>query len=183
LKEQERIADKIDGLANRIDRCRTLRKASFHEVSTLLKARLNTLASGFRQLGKFGEVLDGKPRNGWSARCDNAEGGTPVLTLSAVTGFHYDSTAYKRTSLPTVPDAHYWVRKGDLLLCTPVDIEGSDDWFDTDCVIVFESGDGYIGRVRHRLSTETHEVETWLGKSFGPSHLKYVARIVWIRRG
>lgn len=116
LKEQERIADKIDGLANRIDRCRTLRDTSFHEASTLLKARLNTLASGFRQLGKFGEVLDGKPRNGWSARCDNVEGGTPVLTLSAVTGFHYDPTAYKRTSLPTVPDAHYWVRKGDLLM-------------------------------------------------------------------
>lgn len=116
LREQERIASKLDRIADLIDRCRVLRNAALHETSILLKARLNRLVSSFKQLGRLGEVLDGKPRNGWSARCDNDEGGTPVLTLSAVTGFHYDSTAYKRTSLPTDPHGHYWVKKGELLM-------------------------------------------------------------------
>ncbi len=74
-------------------------------------------------------------------------------------------------------------REGDLLLCTPVDIDGDDDWFDTDCVIVLQRGEGYIGRVRRRLSETTHKAETWAGKSFGASHLEFVARIIWVRRG
>jgi type I restriction enzyme S subunit len=99
-----------------LNECRALRVAASEEAATLLKARLNELAREFKALGKLGAVLDGKPRNGWSARCDNVEGGIPVLTLSAVTGFSFDPTAHKLTSLPTSPDAHYWVREGDLLM-------------------------------------------------------------------
>jgi type I restriction enzyme, S subunit len=61
-------------------------------------------------------VLTEKPRNGWSALCDNAEGGTPVLSVGAVTGFTYRPTEFKRTSQPTVPGAHYWLTAGDLLM-------------------------------------------------------------------
>ncbi len=74
-------------------------------------------------------------------------------------------------------------REGDLLLCTPVDIDGDEDWFDTDFVIVLQNGEGYIGQVRRRLSETTHEAETWAGKRFGASHLEFAARIIWIRRG
>ncbi len=66
--------------------------------------------------GRLADVLQGKPRNGWSARCDNSEGGTPVLALSAVTGFTYNRAGHKRTSLPTQPEAHYWLQPGDLLV-------------------------------------------------------------------
>lgn len=116
LEEQQRIVVKIEYLTAKIDEAHGLRRLSTIETDALLKAKLNALADTFVDLGTLSRVLAGKPRNGWSARCDNAEAGTPVLTLSAVTGFHYDSTAYKRTSLPTDPYAHYWARKGDLLI-------------------------------------------------------------------
>ena len=82
----------------------------------MIQARLNALVDTVGALGTLEEVLIGKPRNGWSARCDNAEGGTPVLSLSAVTGYQYDSAAFKRTSLPTDASAHYWLGLGDLLI-------------------------------------------------------------------
>jgi type I restriction enzyme S subunit len=56
------------------------------------------------------------PRNGWSPKCDNDPNGIPVLTLSAVTGWRYNPKAFKRTSLPTNPAAHYWLSEGDLLI-------------------------------------------------------------------
>lgn len=61
-------------------------------------------------------MLTAKPRNGWSARCDNADTGIPVLSLGAVTGFTYRSRQFKRTSEPTTPGAHYWLKAGDLLM-------------------------------------------------------------------
>jgi type I restriction enzyme S subunit len=66
--------------------------------------------------GRLSDVLLSDPRNGWSVRCDNDEAGTPVLTLSAVTGFRYRETEFKRTIAPTSPDAHYWLHDGDLLI-------------------------------------------------------------------
>jgi type I restriction enzyme S subunit len=40
----------------------------------------------------------------------------PVLTLSAVTGFEYDGTRIKLTSVPTQKDGHYWLKENDLLI-------------------------------------------------------------------
>ena len=100
LAEQRRIVAKIEQLAAKIDEARGLRHDSSIEASTLIQARLNALVDTVGALGTLEEVLIGKPRNGWSARCDNAEGGTPVLSLSAVTGYQYDSAAFKRA--PTV---------------------------------------------------------------------------------
>jgi len=42
--------------------------------------------------------------------------GTPVLTLSSVTGFQYDGSRVKLSSAPTREDAHYWLKKGELLI-------------------------------------------------------------------
>ncbi len=39
-----------------------------------------------------------------------------MLTLSAITGYDYDPTAFKRTSEPTDASAHYWLQEGDLLI-------------------------------------------------------------------
>ena len=39
-----------------------------------------------------------------------------MLTLGAVTGFHYKADAFKRTMLPTNPDAHYWLQPNELLM-------------------------------------------------------------------
>ena len=43
-------------------------------------------------------------------------GGVAVLSLGAVTGHQYRAAAFKRTSLPVDPGAHYWLAPGDLLI-------------------------------------------------------------------
>lgn len=116
LDDQQNIAAKLDAISDGVARSCRLRDEATKEISALLKARLHQMSECFEHNGQFQEVFDGKPRNGWSARCDNAEFGTPVLTLSSVTGFEFNNTEYKRTTLPTNPDAHYWVRKGDFLI-------------------------------------------------------------------
>lgn len=62
-------------------------------------------------------VLADQPRNGWSPPAEYQTGsGVPVLTLSAVTGFNYDGSKVKLTSVPTNVGAHYWLREGELLI-------------------------------------------------------------------
>ena len=66
--------------------------------------------------GCLGDVLLEKPKNGWSPRCDNSPTGTPVLTLSAVTGFQYRGDKFKTTSEPVSLQTDYWLHEGDLLI-------------------------------------------------------------------
>lgn len=116
LTEQIRIVAKIEQQAARIEELYHLRLLSVKETHALFKAGLGKISASTRLSGKLSEVLTGKPRNGWSARCDNAGNGVPVLKLSAVTGFRYRCSAYKQTSLSTSPNAHYWLQTGDLLI-------------------------------------------------------------------
>jgi type I restriction enzyme S subunit len=63
------------------------------------------------------EVLAAQPQNGWSPPAANhSDSGTPVLTLSSVTGFQFKADKIKFTSAPTESRRHYWVRNGDLLI-------------------------------------------------------------------
>ena len=116
LEEQRRIVARIEELASKIKEARGLR----HQTQSELRAFSNRLVSlvlkDISFSGHLGEILVDKPRNGWSARCDNADSGTPVLSLSAVTGFQYRPNAYKRTSETTMEGAHYWLKPGDLLI-------------------------------------------------------------------
>lgn len=86
------------------------------ECASLLKTALRRIAAKVNATGQLGQVLTGKPRNGWSAKCDNAEGGNPVLSLGAVTGFRYRATEFKNTSLHADKDGHFWLKPGDLLI-------------------------------------------------------------------
>lgn len=61
-------------------------------------------------------VIESPPKNGWSPKCDNNPNGTPVLKLGAVLRFQYNPDEFKRTSLPTDPNAHYWLKPGDVLI-------------------------------------------------------------------
>ena len=62
-------------------------------------------------------VLAVQPQNGWSPPAANhSESGTPVLTLSAVTGFVFKPDKRKFTSAPTDSRRNYWVKNGDLLI-------------------------------------------------------------------
>jgi type I restriction enzyme S subunit len=116
LPEQKLIAAKIDDLAQQIHTARSLRQKAAEESAILSRTITSYLTDRVSVDGTLGDVLLAKPRNGWSPRCDNATTGTPVLSLGSVTGFEYRATEFKRTSLPTVEDAHYWLRPGDLLM-------------------------------------------------------------------
>lgn len=116
LDEQRRIVARIEELAAKVEQAQRLRQKSVAEVEALIVSGIKKVLSDASIDGLLGDVLLEKPRNGWSPQCDNAEGGIPVLTLSAVTGFKYKENEFKRTSLPTSPDAHYWVQEGDLLI-------------------------------------------------------------------
>lgn len=116
LPEQERIAGWIDGLSAKVSEAQALRAVATKELATFaIKAR-DAILSSVTANGTLRDVLLRSPRNGWSPVCDNDSSGTPVLTLSAVTGWRFNPNAYKRTSLPTRLDAHYWASAGDLLM-------------------------------------------------------------------
>jgi type I restriction enzyme S subunit len=116
IEEQRRIVERLDRVNAWSRTIQHLGAEADAARSSLIAAFLNQLAQEVQPLGFLGEVMSGKPRNGWSARCDNNPEGTAVLALGAVTGFEYRATAFKRTSLPVDPDAHYWLHAGDLLV-------------------------------------------------------------------
>jgi type I restriction enzyme S subunit len=116
LSQQRRLVAMLQKAEERIDEARQLREEAQAEAGALVAAAIGDRLSAFPSTGILFDVLTEKPRNGWSAPCDNAEGGVPVLSLGAVTGFVYRATEYKRTSEITNPDGHYWLRAGDLLM-------------------------------------------------------------------
>jgi len=116
LSEQQRIVTKIEALASRIEEVTALRESSYQLAARLLRAGIQKIVNAVDSTEILGGILTGKPRNGWSARCDNVEDGAPVLSLAAVTGFHYRQTEFKRTSLTSSSDAHFWLKEGDLLI-------------------------------------------------------------------
>jgi type I restriction enzyme S subunit len=116
LSEQRRIVERLETLSGRVEEAKTLRKRSERDARLLIKAVLGSLVPADKDLGRLGDFLLDSPRNGWSAKCDNADDGVAVLTLGAVTGYRYDPRSHKRTSLATNPTAHYWLRAGDLLV-------------------------------------------------------------------
>lgn len=114
--EQQRLGNVLRDAEARIGEAAGLRAEAAKEADALVASAIGRALVDFEALGQLGDVLAAKPRNGWSAPCDNSEGGTPVLSLGAVTGFTYRPGEFKRTSEPTVPGAHYWLQPGDLLL-------------------------------------------------------------------
>ncbi|MEH2013846.1 hypothetical protein [Nostoc sp.] len=116
LLEQRRIVARIEELVGKVEEVRSLRQKSLKQAEALLAASSTKLLNNTFVNGQLLDVLLNKPRNGWSARCNNMPQGIPVLSLGAVTGFLYRETEFKRTSEPVSLDAHYWLKPGDLLI-------------------------------------------------------------------
>ena len=116
LTEQWRVVATIEELAARIHEARSIRQQAMGVSEGLLRSALSQLTQNAKPTGVLGSVLVAPPRNGWSAKCDNADGGTAVLSLGAITGFRYRRTEFKRTSLPASQQGHFWLEPGDLLI-------------------------------------------------------------------
>lgn len=116
LDEQRRIVARIEMLAAKSEDARMTRASSAKELVLLRQAHTTACMESLNSDACLAEVLTGAPRNGWSPHCDNLDNGTQVLTLSAVTGWLYNPSAFKRTSQPANERAHYWAVEGDLLM-------------------------------------------------------------------
>lgn len=116
LSEQKRIVMRIEELSAKIQEARALRHQAMKEADVLVGSSLHHLSKDIVIDGILNDVLGSSPRNGWSANCDNADYGTPILSLSAVTGFRYRTSEFKRTSMYAATDGHFWLKPGDLLI-------------------------------------------------------------------
>jgi type I restriction enzyme S subunit len=116
IDEQHRLVAQIEALAAKITEAQGLRLSALDELAVLSVKSRDAILASVVPSGTLAAVLTCAPRNGWSPVCNNGEHGTPVLTLSAVTGWQFNSSAFKRTNLPTRSDAHYWAEEGDLLI-------------------------------------------------------------------
>jgi type I restriction enzyme S subunit len=120
LPEQERIVAILDEAFEGIATATAHAERNLHNARELFQS---VLQSTFQQKGEdwvettLEDVLEVQPRNGWSPPAANHSAtGTPVLTLSSVTGFQFRVDKIKHTSADTDPGRHYWVRNGDFLI-------------------------------------------------------------------
>jgi type I restriction enzyme S subunit len=117
LDIQRHIVTQIETLLAEVKEARALAAAIRRDTDRIMGAALEEVISEIPTSRRpLLEVLEGKPRNGWSPQCDNDPTGTPVLKLGAVLGFRFNPSAVKRTSLPVDSRAHYWLTKGDILI-------------------------------------------------------------------
>jgi type I restriction enzyme S subunit len=120
LPEQHRIVGILDEAFDGLARATANAEQNLRNARALFESHLDSV---FTQRGegwvekRLEEVLAMQPRNGWSPPAANhADSGTPVLTLSSVTGFVFRPEKIKFTSAVTDSRARYWVQNGDLLI-------------------------------------------------------------------
>lgn len=120
LAEQQRIVGLLDEAFADLATAQARAEKNLQNARALFESHLQTV---FTQRGKgwmkktLEEVLTVQPQNGWSPPAANhADSGTPVLTLSSVTGFVFRPDKLKYTSANTDPKARYWIQNGDFLI-------------------------------------------------------------------
>ena len=120
LPEQQRIVGILDEAFDGIVTAKANAEQNQQNARALFESHLQSV---FTQRGEGWEttmlesVLVVQPQNGWSPPAANhSDSGTPVLTLSAVTGFNFRKNKIKFTSASTDSRRRYWVNNGDLLI-------------------------------------------------------------------
>ena len=118
--EQQRIVGILDEAFDGIATAKANAEQNQQNARALFESHLQSV---FTQRGEGWEttmlesVLVVQPQNGWSPPAANhSDSGTPVLTLSAVTGFNFRKNKIKFTSASTDSRRRYWVNNGDLLI-------------------------------------------------------------------
>lgn len=120
LSEQYRIVALLDEAFAGIATAKANAEKNRQNARALFESHLQSI---FTERGEgwmettLEKVLNVQPQNGWSPPAANhSETGTPVLTLSSVTGFQFKPDKIKFTSAPTSGTRNYWVRNGDFLI-------------------------------------------------------------------
>ncbi|WP_447780348.1 restriction endonuclease subunit S [Aeromonas veronii] len=120
LAEQQRIVAILDEAFEAITAARTNAEQNRQNARALFESYLQSVFSqrgGEWEKTTLEKVLKVQPQNGWSPPAANhSDSGTPVLTLSSVTGFQFKADKIKFTSAPTNNMGRYWVKNGDLLI-------------------------------------------------------------------
>ena len=120
LPEQKRIVAIVDHAFEGIDRAIANTEKNLANARELFESYLNktfTQKSDEWIEKKLQDILRVQPRNGWSPPAQNhSDTGTPVLTLSSVTGFQFNKRKVKFTNAVTKKDAHYWLKNGEFLI-------------------------------------------------------------------
>jgi type I restriction enzyme, S subunit len=118
--EQRRIITILDEALDGIATARANAEKNLQNARALFESHLQSV---FSERGEgwvettLEKVLDVQPQNGWSPPAANhSDSGTPVLTLSSVTGFRFKPEKIKFTSAATDACRKYWVKNGDLLM-------------------------------------------------------------------
>lgn len=114
---QHRIVARIEALQAEVKKARGILKQMRRDSDRMMNAALKALVDRLppHRIPLI-EVIESKPRNGWSPKCDNNPNGIPVLKLGAVLWFRYNPNEFKRTSEPVDHNAHYWLQPGDILI-------------------------------------------------------------------
>jgi type I restriction enzyme S subunit len=118
LPEQKRIIQRYELLREAI-REATFNCAQISDLSLKLKQSMitNVLTPHFAKNRPLGQFLSVQPQNGWSPPAEFQTGsGTPVLTLSSVTGYEFKPDEVTLSSAPVNPEGRYWISSGDLLI-------------------------------------------------------------------
>ncbi|HYW44885.1 MAG TPA: restriction endonuclease subunit S [Bryobacteraceae bacterium] len=120
LPEQQRIVGILDEAFEGIATAKADAEKNLQNARAIFESHLQSV---FSQRGKgwvettLERVLAVQPQNGWSPPAKNhSDSGTPVLTLSSVTGFHFRPDKIKFTSASTDSRRRYWVKNGDFLM-------------------------------------------------------------------
>lgn len=120
MEEQRRIVGILDEAFEGIAKARANAEKNLQNARALFESHLQSIFTQRGkewQLKKLESVLAAQPQNGWSPPAANhADSGTPVLTLSSVTGFRFRPDKIKFTSAATDRHRHYWVKNGDFLI-------------------------------------------------------------------
>ncbi|MFQ2273992.1 restriction endonuclease subunit S [Aeromonas hydrophila] len=120
LPEQQRIVAILNEAFEAIAAARANAEQNRQNARALFESYLQSVFSqrgGEWEKTTLEKVLKVQPQNGWSPPAANhSDSGTPVLTLSSVTGFQFKADKIKFTSAPTNNMGRYWVKNGDLLI-------------------------------------------------------------------
>ena len=120
LPEQQRIVGVLDEAFAGLATAQANAEKNLQNARALFESHLQSV---FNQRGEgwvettLEKVLAVQPQNGWSPPAANhSDSGTPVLTLSSVTGFRFRPDKLKFTSASTDSRRNYWVKNGDFLI-------------------------------------------------------------------